>query len=253
MNSDSPVDVEGRDDAWWTDVAIPLEAEDSRRQITTLLRLAGSGTSRILDLGCGAGRTLLPLVQAGHVVTGIDRDGVVLQYCRERLQQHGGAATLLEGDFRDPRCLPEAPFDLVTCLGNTWMEIVDVQEAATLLADLCGRLATGGRIVIDDIPGTLLPERASGNWCTGMSADGSLQMIWEPGSDLFCLRSGDAVDPDNWSIGEDEPLRRLWTDEVIADVARAGGLSVAEREPGSLVLIMQADAPPRQGPPPVKA
>ena len=23
-------------------------------------------------------------------------------------------------------------------------------------------------------------------------------MIWKPGSDLFCLRSGDAVDPDNF-------------------------------------------------------
>jgi SAM-dependent methyltransferase len=40
---------------------------------------------RVLELGCGTGRILIPLACAGFTVTGVDSSGDMIAICRERL------------------------------------------------------------------------------------------------------------------------------------------------------------------------
>ena len=56
----------------------------------TLLRVAaqevGRGRSRLLDIGCGAGRNAVPLAQQGWSVTGVDLSWPMLRAAAERAQ-----------------------------------------------------------------------------------------------------------------------------------------------------------------------
>ena len=46
-----------------------------------------AGVRRVLDAGCGVGRHLLPLLDAGFAVWGVDRDAQVLQLLQDRLNK----------------------------------------------------------------------------------------------------------------------------------------------------------------------
>ena len=46
-----------------------------------------AGVRRVLDAGCGVGRHLLPLLDAGFAVWGVDHDAQVLQLLQDRLNQ----------------------------------------------------------------------------------------------------------------------------------------------------------------------
>jgi SAM-dependent methyltransferase len=66
--------------------------------------LAGERGGPILDLGCGTGRLLAPLVRAGHTVVGVDRAPAMLARAAARLRRlPPGArrrAMLVRGDLR---------------------------------------------------------------------------------------------------------------------------------------------------------
>lgn len=52
----------------------------------------------VLILGCGAGRTVIPLAQKGFRVTALDIVPEMIQACRQNLARHSLSATLLIGD-----------------------------------------------------------------------------------------------------------------------------------------------------------
>ena len=70
--------------------------------------------SRILDVGCGTGRHLVPFVAEGHEVTGIDPSSTALRILRKRLKDAGLSAELKEASFQK---LPfrSNSFDAVFC------------------------------------------------------------------------------------------------------------------------------------------
>jgi SAM-dependent methyltransferase len=72
---------------------------------------------RVLDLGCGAGPTLLELRRRGIDCVGVDASADMLRYAGQRLQEHGlDPSGLLQADCRKTP-FPEAHFDAVLCLG----------------------------------------------------------------------------------------------------------------------------------------
>lgn len=70
---------------------------------------------RVLELGSGTGRVLIPLARAGFHVTGVDSSEDMMAVCRERLSYEPAGVqsrvSLVEGDVRDLRL--DGPFDLV--------------------------------------------------------------------------------------------------------------------------------------------
>jgi SAM-dependent methyltransferase len=66
--------------------------------------LADERGGPVLDLGCGTGRLLVPLIRDGHVVAGVDRAPAMLARARARVARLGPPARrralLVRGDFR---------------------------------------------------------------------------------------------------------------------------------------------------------
>jgi len=223
----------------WLDAQQPHDEAQSRAQITGLLRLLDPAPKRVLDLGCGLGRVLVPLAAAGHEPLGVDCNAEALRLCLARLEEKGCAADLMKGDFREAGPLPAGPFDAVLCLGNTFMTIADVDEAVELLIRVRRVLSVGGTFIIDDCPRDFWPELTEGNWLSGLSEDGSSQLVWEAGDAVFTLRCGGEVDPDNWHVGPGEPRYRLWSDGALRLAARAAGLSAPRRLDEVPLLVMR--------------
>jgi SAM-dependent methyltransferase len=221
----------------WLDEQQPHEESHSRAQIDGLCELLAPAPKRVLDLGCGTGRVLVPLAQAGHELTGIDRNDEALAVCRKRL---GDARAILNaGDFREPT-LPTGPYDAVLCLGNTFMTVANVDGAVDLMRRVAATLTDDGAFIIDDIPSDFWPELTGGAWQTGLSEDGALQMVWDEADAVFALRSGAAVAGGDWRIGDGERRFRLWTDGSLRLAARAAGLSAPQRRFPEHLLVMRS-------------
>ena len=102
--------------------------------------------SRVLDAGCGPGRTGGWLARAGHVVVGVDVDPVLIAAAEE---DHPGPRWLV-GDLAEldlqARGIPE-PFDVVVCAGNVVAFLAPSTRVA-VLQRLRAHVAPGGRAVI---------------------------------------------------------------------------------------------------------
>lgn len=92
--------------------------------------------SPILELGCGTGRLLVPLAQAGLEVHGLDRSPAMLARARARLEAEGlGHVPLHQGDMTDLRDFPEGHFRLVFSAINSFLHLeTREQQLAALRA-----------------------------------------------------------------------------------------------------------------------
>src|SRR5258708_5358188 len=78
------------------------------------LELARAQGSRVLEVACGSGRVLVPLVRAGFDVVGIDVSPHMLALAREKLDSMpaaAGSARLQQTDMRSFQ-LEQTDFDL---------------------------------------------------------------------------------------------------------------------------------------------
>ena len=111
-----------------------------------------AGCRRVLDAGCGVGRHLLPLRQAGFRVWGVDCDAPVLELLKARLAHCAAPAVVANLVQADLNRLPFASgaFDLVVCVN-----VVNHGDAATF-RDYCRELdrvlKTGGHLFIYTSP-----------------------------------------------------------------------------------------------------
>lgn len=124
--------------------------EELREDIAFVRDLVGEGGGPVLELGCGTGRLLIPLVQAGLEVTGIDGSEEMLAIAREKLATEGDAvrsrARLEKGDISSFQL--ERRFGLVVMAYNTLMHLTP-SELASCLDNAYRHLSTGGMLVID--------------------------------------------------------------------------------------------------------
>ncbi len=114
--------------------------------------MAGQGTLRILEPFCGTGRILLPLLEDGHEVVGIDRSQAFLGRLREKLSrvpvEARRRATLIEGDVIT---LPwPTRFDLVVMGGNCLYELGTPEEQEHCIASAAASLKPGGHLFLDN-------------------------------------------------------------------------------------------------------
>ncbi len=227
----------------------PLEPQEHEAQRAGLLARLAGGSRRVLDLGCGGGRLLLPLAAAGHRVVGLDRDPAALECLARRLETAGLAAELHRGDLQSTETWPEGPFDAVVCLGHTFMLLVDERDAVACLRAARERLAPGGWLALDDLPGMLWPVVAAGDWPAGLSEDGSAQMTWASRDAVFAVRTGDAIDPDRGEPGPGDERCRLWTDGSLRLAAWLAGFPDPEPCPDEgLLLLHQRPTSPAASP-----
>jgi hypothetical protein len=123
------------------------------------------------------------------------------------------------------------------------MLFANIHEGVRLLQVCRESLCGDGMIVIDDIPRDLWPEIAEGRWCNGVNDEESLQLVWSKKDPVFAIREGDDVQPNNWELGKDDRLMRLWTMGELELAARLSDLSPPESPRvmpvGGGVLVMR--------------
>ena len=124
---------------FWADAPADPEPWAWERRRALLLGEAREG-ERVLDLGCGAGRFVAALRQAGADPVGVEIAGAALE--RARAVAPGADLRLLEDDGSIP--LEHGSVDLVWC-----SEVLEhVADGAHLLQEARRVLRPGGRILV---------------------------------------------------------------------------------------------------------
>lgn len=107
-------------------------------------RAVGLQGDRLLDVGCGTGLSLLPMVDRGWVATGCDISPSMLERAREKV---GEAARLLVLDMRE---LPTVgSFDLVWAVNDAINYLLSMDELKAALEGMRRNLAPDGVILFD--------------------------------------------------------------------------------------------------------
>ncbi len=125
------------------------------------LSLAARGGSPVLELGCGTGRVLIPLANAGYSVVGIDHDSTMLKFLQAQLDRNTiDRAGLIQSDITRFRLARQFPLIILPC--NTYSTFREVQRWACL-GCIHRHLQPGGSFVMS-IPNQMvllsLPARS---------------------------------------------------------------------------------------------
>jgi SAM-dependent methyltransferase len=119
------------------------------------------GTS-VLDVGCGQGRTLLPLVRAGFYVTGLDLSEPMLEFAARCLAQERedvrDRGRLLHADMRDFDAGRQ--FDLAIIAFRSFQMLLTPEDEQACLDAIHRHLRPGGTLVVtlfDPLHHLLLP------------------------------------------------------------------------------------------------
>lgn len=194
-----------------------------------LLAAHGLRGRRALDLACGTGKSLEPLLRRGYEVTACDVSAEMLGVARSKF---AGTVRFHDGDVR---ALPElGQFDLITCLDDITNYLVDPDELVALCRGIARNLAPGGLAVFD----------ANTLW-TFRSFFGSTAVVEE--TDLFMAWRGDcapscqpgvlataALDifvreaSGRWTHELSHHVERHHPETVLREAASRGGLEVLQ-------------------------
>ena len=99
---------------------------------------------RLLDVGCGTGKSFLPLLDEGWEVVGVDISPAMLALAESKV---AGRARLEVHDMRD---LPQlGSFDLVWCLDDAINYLLTAADLRAAVAGLARNMRPGGLAVFD--------------------------------------------------------------------------------------------------------
>jgi len=101
----------------------------------------------VLDLGCGTGRILLPLAEAGVEVLGVDSSLHMLRLCRRKLEEAGLRAELAQGEMQRLD-LGERLFSSILIPGFSFQLLLEDAAARACLAACRRHLRKDGQIVL---------------------------------------------------------------------------------------------------------
>jgi SAM-dependent methyltransferase len=118
--------------------------------VDLILTLAAETGDPILELGCGTGRLLAPLVVQGHTVTGIDISSALLAVAREKLAQldYASKVQLVQADMRSYD-LPRQDFGFAFCTSNTLMHLTRAEHQLQALRNTYRHLRRGATLLLD--------------------------------------------------------------------------------------------------------
>ena len=103
---------------------------------------------RLVDLGCGTGRLLIPLARRGWWVLGVDLSPEMLAVARDRAFESGVEVSLLRANLVDLGGIGTASFDRATCLFSTLGMVAGEEARRRVVAEAFRVLRPGGRFVL---------------------------------------------------------------------------------------------------------
>lgn len=138
---------------------------------------------RIFEPGCGTGRLMIKLAQAGYDISGLDLNPKAVAYCNQRLERHGFAATAFVGDMADFKLKRkvDACFNMI----NTFRHLPTEQAALNHLRCIADGLNKGGlyALGLHLIPQTM-QQCTEESWSATKGQLSVVSRLWSIGADL---------------------------------------------------------------------
>lgn len=152
-------------------------------------RLAATGATAVLDLGCGIGADLVAFARAGLAVRGVERDPVRAAMAQANLESLGLPGTVLCADASDVEPRADEVVFLDPARRDGRGRVFDPEAMSppwSFVAEALLAGPTDGRTVVKTLPGLphgLVPEGVEAQW---VSEDGDLveACLWGTGLDL---------------------------------------------------------------------
>ncbi len=110
--------------------------------------VVGAAARLVVDLGCGTGRTLLPLVKNGLRGVGIDLSHPMLKIAREKAELAGVTIDLLQANLVELDALCDASADYCMCMFSTLGMIEGRENRNRVLTHVRRILKPGGLFVL---------------------------------------------------------------------------------------------------------
>lgn len=111
------------------------------------LERLGNINGRLLEAGVGSGRFLIPLLEQGNTVDGIDYSKEMLDSCKKRCEKRGLNPNLYEGDLR-VFSFPDK-YEAIVMPTGSFCLIENRLDSIKVLTNFKNHLAPKGRIIID--------------------------------------------------------------------------------------------------------
>lgn len=102
---------------------------------------------RILEAAVGSGRFMIPFLEAGYTVDGIDYSPEMLDSCRTRCENRGLKPNLYEGDLKD-FSLP-SKYEAIIIPTGSFCLIENREDSLNALRCFYKHLVSGGRLIVD--------------------------------------------------------------------------------------------------------
>jgi SAM-dependent methyltransferase len=121
-----------------------LDYEGWLAEVLPRLERHGLAGRRLLDVGCGTGKSLIPMVQRGWEVVGCDISPAMLEIAQEKV------GDIVRLEVADMRALPRlGDFDLVWSLNDSMNYLLAADELEAALKSMRKNLARDGLMVFD--------------------------------------------------------------------------------------------------------
>ncbi|UCD57495.1 MAG: class I SAM-dependent methyltransferase [Candidatus Hydrogenedentota bacterium] len=128
-----------------------VPAYEERPDLEFYLDFSRVARGKILELGCGTGRILIPTARAGAEITGLDISEYMLAKCREKLQgepvEVQGRVQLVHGTMAGFNL--NDTFNLVTTPFRSFQHLLSVEEQLACLRCVNDHLRPGGTLILD--------------------------------------------------------------------------------------------------------
>ncbi len=194
--------------------------------------------TRLLDLGCGTGKSFLPLMRRGYSVTACDLSASMLEIARRKAP----SVVLHEADLRDLPTL--GAFDLITALDDPLNYLLIEPDLESALGGIGRNLAPNGLAIFD--LNTVAQYRGQFAQVSTVESHSSF-VVWR-GHASDAISSGEmveatvdvftAADGDAWRRSSSLHRQRHWPRPTVERIARAAGLEVVGvhgQRPGALI------------------
>jgi SAM-dependent methyltransferase len=103
---------------------------------------------RLIDLGCGTGRLLVPFARRGYWVLGVDLSAEMLRVAGEKADAAAVTVHRLRANLVELDCLTEASFDYAACLFSTLGMVAGAAQRRRVVQHVYRLLRPGGTFVL---------------------------------------------------------------------------------------------------------
>jgi SAM-dependent methyltransferase len=182
----------------------------------------------VLDVGCGTGRSFVPLLERGYLVTACDQSPAMVDRARVAA---AGRADVFVADMRE---LPDlGAFDLLTCLDDALNYLLTEDELAAAFDGFARNLRPGGLAAFDlntlaTYRGFFARDAASEDETTFFCWRGEGDPDAEPGAIATSVVEVFATDDgETWRRSSSRHLQRHHPPELVAELLADAGLELA--------------------------